>query len=506
MPPRKETVPCKATVPELFDKAANLLKELISPCTVTKACVQGTADVVPFVVPDELRDKLGNLVVNSPGSWTPKQQASVLALSRPAPVGKDIRTVVDTSIRKAKEILAEKLVIRNSEVWSGCLDRYILPQVVRGLWPDRTSVAVVARFYKMTLYEEGDFFKAHRDTLREDSHFGTLVVVLPSNGVCSGGELVVHDADGQKSCLKAPGNKGEVAWTAFFANVLHEVLPVTQGVRIAMLYHIHRVATPQIIPRARAKSSLPPLAACLKEISTCVSASKEEDEDDNDGGLWQSTRPAFAGFLLDHAYGGRLSAEKLQGGDRTLYDAVSSFMPGTRLANIDIRLHGPGGGDEDGCTRQAKDMHGIIAEIDEVNLQNAPKRKSDGSGAFSKAVYPARPLSVVCVRHFDCATDVMDNDEKVNTVRWVVSPAVGTNQYGWSSGAQGQTIIGGLLERILKLKALERRVNGTGNEGSEAYFLFRHAALLCPLKKGAEGKLDRFSHAHAQRHHPDYNP
>merc|ERR1712178_101002 len=103
-------------------------------------------------------------------------------------------------------------------------------------------------------------------------------------------------------------------------------------------------------------------------------------------------------------------------------------------------------------------------------------------------------------------TDVMDNDEKVNIVRWIVPPSASTNQYGSSSGAQGQTIIGGLQQHILKLKALEQRVNGTGNEGSEAYFLFRHAALLCPLKKGAEKQLAPFSQAHAQRHHPDYNP
>merc|ERR1712178_615535 len=103
-------------------------------------------------------------------------------------------------------------------------------------------------------------------------------------------------------------------------------------------------------------------------------------------------------------------------------------------------------------------------------------------------------------------TDVMDNDEKGNIVRWIVPPSVSRNQYGSFSGAQGQTIIGGLQQHILKLKALERRVNGTGNEGSEAYFLFRHAALLCPLVKGAEGKLGRFSQEHAQRDHPDYNP
>jgi len=283
-----------------------------------------------------------------------------------------------------------------------------------------------------------------------------------------------------------------------------EVLPVTHGLRVAMLYHLHQVATPQrVSPPPAKKKLLPPLAACLKEISAAATSMEEDFVDDDE--LWESTRPAFAGFLLQHAYGGKLSPEKLQGFDKTLYDIVAPFLPGSRLASIDIRLHGPGGGDEDCCTRQAKDMDGILAEIDEVNVQSAPKRKSSSSGCFSKAVYPARPLSVVCLRHFDCATDVMDDqDTRSLSVRWVVAPAVETNMYGHRQGPQ--SITGGFLERILKLKALERRVNGTGNEGSEAYFLFRHAALLVPLRKGAERELPCFSHQHAQRSHPDYNP
>merc|ERR1719409_467158 len=147
-------------------------------------------------------------------------------------------------------------------------------------------------------------------------------------------------------------------------------------------------------------------------------------------------------------------------------------------------------------------MEGIIAEIDEVDLQKAPKRKAnddDFDGFFAKAVYPARPLSVICLREFDCATDVMDGEDKINTVRWVSGPQLPTDEYQRPAFGQSQNISGGILKQVLKLKALERCVNGTGNEGSEAYFLFRHAALLVPLKNGAERELEAFSHEHAQR-------
>eukprot|EP00932_Pfiesteria_piscicida_P014313 SRR837773.26052.p1 GENE.SRR837773.26052~~SRR837773.26052.p1 ORF type:complete len:169 (-),score=6.61 SRR837773.26052:130-636(-) len=123
--------------------------------------------------------------------------------------------------------------------------------------------------------------------------------------------------------------KGIVVWAAFLTDVVHEVLPVTDGVRIAMLYHLHRDGSSLRPLRARPMTALPPLAACLKDIATVVGASGGQDGSgsDSEDSLWQSKRPAFVGILLEHAYGGVLSAEKLQGLDRMIYDALAPFLP-----------------------------------------------------------------------------------------------------------------------------------------------------------------------------------
>lgn len=35
-------------------------------------------------------------------------------------------------------------------------------------------------FYKMVIYRPGDHFKEHKDTIRDVNHFGTLVILPPS--------------------------------------------------------------------------------------------------------------------------------------------------------------------------------------------------------------------------------------------------------------------------------------------------------------------------------------
>ena len=49
---------------------------------------------------------------------------------------------------------------------------------------------VEARLYKMVLYEDGGFFKAHKDTEKEPGMFATLVVQLPAKH--DEGKLVVR--------------------------------------------------------------------------------------------------------------------------------------------------------------------------------------------------------------------------------------------------------------------------------------------------------------------------
>ena len=42
------------------------------------------------------------------------------------------------------------------------------------------NVEAYAELYKLLVYEKGDKFKAHKDTLRAPNHFGSLIIFLPS--------------------------------------------------------------------------------------------------------------------------------------------------------------------------------------------------------------------------------------------------------------------------------------------------------------------------------------
>ena len=70
--------------------------------------------------------------------------------------------------------------------------------------------------------------------------FGSLVVCLPTQ--FSGGELVVHH---QKEEIKydwsspASDPSNGICWAAFFSDIEHEVLPVTEGYRVTLTYNLY---------------------------------------------------------------------------------------------------------------------------------------------------------------------------------------------------------------------------------------------------------------------------
>ena len=95
----------------------------------------------------------------------------------------------------------------------------------------------------MLLYEEGGFFVGHRDTEKVPGMFATLVVGLPSS--FAGGELVVRHK-GREARLDLQSNDpAEVAFAAFYADCVHEVLPVTEGCRLILVYNLVRRARGQ---------------------------------------------------------------------------------------------------------------------------------------------------------------------------------------------------------------------------------------------------------------------
>ena len=119
-------------------------------------------------------------------------------------------------------------------------DTPILDEIRKLMMPDMRG-SIRAELYKLNIYAGPDgHFKAHVDTPRSSQMFGSLVVCLPIQ--FSGGALVTRH-QGKEVCFdwssspQKPMQK--VSWAAFFSDVEHEVLPVTDGYRLTLTYNLY---------------------------------------------------------------------------------------------------------------------------------------------------------------------------------------------------------------------------------------------------------------------------
>ena len=119
----------------------------------------------------------------------------------------------------------------------------ILARVAHGLG---VGEPIEAALYKLLVYDEGSFFVSHRDTEKVPGMFATLVVALPSTS--AGGELVVRHKGREVRLDLRCEDPSEAAFAAFYADCVHEVLPVTAGCRsvkspaeLALMRHANQV-------------------------------------------------------------------------------------------------------------------------------------------------------------------------------------------------------------------------------------------------------------------------
>jgi hypothetical protein len=158
------------------------------------------------------------------------------AQATPSMHGLGDKDVYDESYRLAREFLAKdvKLDQRISKLFTDPISP-VLTSVARIACPS-TSSQVRSEFYKLNIYAQGGFFKAHRDAPKAENHMGSLVVSLPC--AFSGGELVVS-MDGVETELKWDGQAGNaLPWCFFFADLEHYVKPVTGGYRVTLSFYI----------------------------------------------------------------------------------------------------------------------------------------------------------------------------------------------------------------------------------------------------------------------------
>ena len=87
------------------------------------------------------------------------------------------------------------------------------------------------------------FFKAHKDTPRGTTMFGSLVIVLPT--IHEGGALILrhNDQEWTFDSAKEIGDTKNIGYVTFFSDVEHEVALVKCGSQVKITYNL------RILPR-----------------------------------------------------------------------------------------------------------------------------------------------------------------------------------------------------------------------------------------------------------------
>jgi predicted 2-oxoglutarate/Fe(II)-dependent dioxygenase YbiX len=162
------------------------------------------------------------------------QAEALVAGAEQAPYGRGSETLVDTRVRRTWQVDAAKVKLTGRK-WAddlaGVVERVRVGLAVAG--------AIEAQLYKLLIYDTGSFFVPHRDTEKAPGMFATLVVVLP--GDYSGGELIIRHRGEEVRVDLHRDEPSEAAFAAFYADCLHEVLPIASGYRLALIYNLIRV-------------------------------------------------------------------------------------------------------------------------------------------------------------------------------------------------------------------------------------------------------------------------
>ena len=241
----------------------------------------------------------------------PAQAEQLLTVADPAPYGRGEETLIDQSVRRTWQIGGERVRIRGRH-WPGTLET-ILTQVTGGLG---LTEPVSPELYKMLVYGRGSFFVGHRDTEKAPGMFATLVVVLPS--LYSGGELVVRHKGREVQLDLRSEEPSEVCFAAFYADCVHEVLPVTEGCRLTLIYNLVRAG--------RSKGRLPQPPDYTAEQTRAAALLQD----------WGALPPEKLIYQLEHAYTpAELGFETLKGADAAVAGVLTAAAP---LAGCDLHL------------------------------------------------------------------------------------------------------------------------------------------------------------------------
>lgn len=248
---------------------------------------------------------------------------------RQAPYGKGEATLVDESVRKTWELGCDQFSLGNPD-WHEFIDT-LLRDVVHPL--GMTNIR--ADPYKLLLYEEGSFFKKHKDSEKAPGMVGTLVICLPAKH--EGGDVHLSHAGRERVFPTSQSSAFSLTALAWFSDVTHEIKQVTSGYRLVLTYNI-------IQTRKSGPSSAGFFVKQQMQLQRLISE-------------WKAKYSGVKRLLycLEHQYTeSSLSLENLKGRDHAVCQTLCSCLETGRyllFANLTYSEDDDGyGGDETGLT------------------------------------------------------------------------------------------------------------------------------------------------------------
>lgn len=160
----------------------------------------------------------------------PNQVTLIRDASRQAPFGRGDKTLIDTSVKDTWELDSSKFRIANP-AWEEFMGT-ALEDVSQSLGVSN----IKAELYKLLLYEKGSFFKRHKDSEKAPGMIATLSICLPSK--YEGGEVHLSHAGKKLVFNTADQSIFDTTALAWYADVTHEIKPITEGNRLVLIYNI----------------------------------------------------------------------------------------------------------------------------------------------------------------------------------------------------------------------------------------------------------------------------
>ena len=220
-----------------------------------------------------------------------------------APFGRGPETLLDESVRKAWQIDPSQVTLAG---WKDTVSK-VVKQACYELGISNENVqnlGIEAHLYKVLLYEKGGHFKAHKDTVKQEGMFGTLVLQLPS--VFDGSDSVVSHRGETKRFKISEDCETTYQYMAFYGDCEHEIMPVTEGWRFCLVYNLV-VTKPHpmgVVPDGSQRETM------VKKLE--VEAAK-----------WKASSTGKLGYCLDHEYTlDSLDFGKLKGRDAVVMSAL----------------------------------------------------------------------------------------------------------------------------------------------------------------------------------------